>query len=226
MPRAPVAMRVAQIRVSSRDPSVVLVEVEGAGTYHIGVETAGRLGLREGADVDGPLLTRVNDAASIRKGSVAVLRLLQRRLRSRAELAVSLRRYGLTPPQVTAVLIDLERAGWVDDRRFARLWIEDRMALRPKGPRALRAELRVRGVARDIVDAALSGLISPEREDGVALEQARRRVERLRGLPADVVRRRLVGWLQRRGFGAGAIARALRALHDPREEGSNVGSAT
>jgi len=226
MPSAPVAMRVARVRSWPQDPSVVVVHVEGAGTYRLGAESAGRLGLREGAGVDSTLLAQVATAASIREGTLAALRLLQRRLRSRAELSAGLRRRGLSPPQVTAIVSDLERAGWIDDRRFARLWIEDRMALRPRGARALRAELRVRGVAPDIIEATLGGLISAEREDGVALDQARRRVERLRNLPANVARRRLVGWLQRRGFGGGAIARALRALEDTGEEGGNAGSAT
>ena len=226
MASAPVSMRVAHIQTWPQDPSIVGVHVEGAGTYRLGAETAGRLGLREGADVDSALLARVATATSIREGTLAALRLLQRRLRSRAELNAGLRRRGLSPPQVAAILSDLERAGWIDDRRFARLWIEDRMALRPRGSRALRAELRVRGVAPDIIEATLGHLISPEREDGVALEQARRRVERLRNLAPDVARRRLVGWLQRRGFGGGAIARALRVLADTREEGANAGSAT
>lgn len=218
-------MRVAQLRPWSRDPAVVVVAVEGAGTYRLGAETVSRLGLREGAGVDATLLARIDDAASIRRGTLTALRLLQRRLRSRAELDASLRRHGLTRSQITAVLADLERRGWIDDTRFARLWIEDRMTLRPRGPRALRAELRARGVAGDVIEAAVNDLISPQREDGAALVQAARRVERLRGLPRDVARRRLVGWLQRRGFGGGAIARAVRTVLGARPEGSNAGSA-
>ena len=225
MPSAPVAMRVARVRASHRDPSVVLVDVEGAGTYRLSAETTGRFSLREGADVDAALLGRIASAASIREGTQAALRLLQRRLRSRAELSAGLRRRGLSPPLVTVVLSNLERDGWIDDRRFARLWVKDRMALRPRGARALRAELRVRGIAPDIIEATLGGLVSSGVEDAAALDQARRRAERLRALPPDVARRRLVGWLQRRGFNGGAITRALRSLADPDEEGTNAGSA-
>ena len=201
------------------------MDVEGAGTYRLSAETAGGLSLCEGADVDAVLLDRIAVAASIREGTLAALRLLQRRLRSRAELSAGLRRRGFSPPLVTVVLSDLERAGWIDDRRFAGLWIKDRMTLRPRGARALRAELRVRGVAPDVIEATLGGLISSGVEDGAALDQARRRAERLRALPPDVARRRLVGWLQRRGFNGAAITRALRALADRDEEGTNAGSA-
>ena len=41
---------------------------------------------------------------------------------------------------------------------------------------------------------------------------ARRRLGALRGLAPDVARRRLVGWLVRRGFGLGESARVARDL--------------
>jgi regulatory protein len=218
-------MRVAQVRTWPRDPSVVVVQVEGAGTYRVGTDTASRLGLHEGAEIDARVLAQLIDAAEIRRGRLTSLRLLQRRLRSRTELDLAMRRRGLTRLQVAAVLADLERAGWIDDARFARLWIEERMALRPRGARALRAELRARGLAPDVIDAALRGLISVEQERDAALAQAARRLDRLRGLPPAVVRRRLVAWLQRRGFGQAAIACAVRALLGVRPEGSNAGPA-
>jgi len=219
-------MRVAHVRRSVRDPSLVVVSIEGAGTYRLGVETAARLGLQEGLDVDGVLLGRVAAAASIREGTTSALRLLQRRLRSRAELSAGLHRRGLSVPQITAVLSDLERSGWIDDQRFARLWVQDRMALRPRGARALRAELRLRGVSAEIINETINGLVPTEREEGAALEMTRRRIERLRRLPPEVARRRLIGWLQRRGFGGGAIAHALRLLGDSGHEGANAGTAT
>ncbi len=225
MARATSAMRVARVRAWPRDPSVVLVEIEGGGRYRLGAETAHRLGLCEGAQIDGDLRARVDDAAAIREGALSALRLLQRRLRSRAELEAVLRRRGLSHLQVTAVIGDLERAGWIDDARFARAWIEDRLALRPKGARALRAELRARGVAPDVVETALGRLLSRDQEEAVAFEQARRRLERLRRLAPEVARRRLIGWLQRRGFAPGAISHALRALGHRGGEGSDAGSA-
>lgn len=224
MQPAPVAMRVAHIRRSVRDPSLAVVGVEGAGTYRLGVEAADHLGLCEGVDVDEALLGRISAAASIHEGATAALRLLERRLRSRAELSTALKRRGLSFPQITAVLSDLERAGWIDDRRFARLWVRDRMILRPRGARALRAELRARGVSGEIITETLAALISPDLEEVAALDATRRKVERLRRLPPDVARRRLVGWLQRRGFGARAIGRALRVLGDPELEGANAGT--
>lgn len=119
-----------------------------------------------------------------------------------------------------AVIGELARSGWIDDARFARAWIADRLALRPSGARRLRAELAARGVAPAVIAEALGAQLLPEQEEALALRQAGDRLRRLRGFPPHVARRRLVGWLQRRGYSAGTIARTLRKV-GPSSAGSS-----
>jgi regulatory protein len=87
------------------------------------------------------------------------------------------------------------------------------LALRPCGRRRLRAELRARGVAASVAEDAIQSLLSGDAESELAMEQARGRLGHFRGVPEVVARRRLAGWLQRRGFAPDVVARTLRALH-------------
>lgn len=158
--------------------------------------------------------------ASVRqRGRAIALRLLERRLRSRAELAAALRRRRVSAEDVVAVLGSLQRIGWIDDARFARAWISDRLSLKPSGRRRLRAELLARGVSPVHADEALTALLPAGREQTVALEQARGRLRRLRGVPGPLARRRMAAWLQRRGFASETIVRVLRTLDVNGEEG-------
>jgi regulatory protein len=109
-------------------------------------------------------------------------------------------------------MAELARDGWIDDARFARAWVRDRLALRPSGRRRLRAELMVRGVPAQVADDAITATLPEGAEDALALVQAKARFRRMGALSPPVAHRRLVGWLRRRGFGADAIARALRGL--------------
>jgi regulatory protein len=188
------------------------VEIEGVGVRHLDAETARGLHLAEGAHLDAQALHQIELAASRQEARTIVWRLLQRRLRSRAEVERALRRRNIPPDAVVAVIADLRRNGWIDDARFARSWVQDRLALRPCGPRRLRAELRVRGVSADVAEEAITTLVPRAVEDDVAMSQARARLVRLRGLPPEVARRRLAAWLQRRGFGGEIIARVLRTV--------------
>jgi regulatory protein len=127
------------------------------------------------------------------------LGLLAVRWRSRAELRSRLRRAGFELPEIETALEDLEAAGLVDDERFAAELVRDRAGRRLAGPRAIRAALREKGVSADATERAMAEVEGDERER--ALRLAETRASRLAGLAPEAAYRRLVGLLQRRGYG-------------------------
>lgn len=98
------------------------------------------------AEVDDPNL--VLDAA---------LRFLEARQRSIAEVRRRLTTAGYREDLVSGAIDRLSELGMLDDDAFAASWVESRDRARPRGERALRAELAQRGVERAVVDAALAG---------------------------------------------------------------------
>ena len=85
----------------------------------------------------------------------AALHFLEARQRSVAEVRRRLGSVGYREQLVGAAIERLTELGMLDDAAFATLWIESRDRARPRGERALRAELGQRGVDRTTVDAAL-----------------------------------------------------------------------
>lgn len=147
---------------------------------------------------------------------------LARRAYARAELGQHLLRKGFTEPVVAAALDRLAERGYLDDLAYARGFVQSRMTGRAYGPRRVRTELARRGVATMLVDQVLAERAADaeaEPEDG-AVVAGRRRMGALRGLAPDVARRRLVGWLVRRGFGMGESMRAARRLLESSSEES------
>jgi regulatory protein len=203
-------VHVVRVRAIARDPLVRHVDIAGVGRFRLTAETVSSLGLVDGVEIDAARARRVARAAEQWDARAFALRLLQRRLRSRVELEKALWRRGVPRPLVLAVVADLTRVGWIDDSLFARAWLRDRLSLRPSGRKRLRSELLARGVAPAVADAALIDLLPPEDEEALAIRQARLRWQRLRALPPAMARRRLAGWLRRRGYGLNVMARALR----------------
>lgn len=128
-----------------------------------------------------------------------------------------MRRRGAPPEVAAAVTADLAARGYLDDAAFARHWVTTRAA-RGYGAARLRAELRGRGVAPALIDAALSAL---DRAD--QLEEARRLARRrLAGLtrvaPAKAAAR-LRDHLLRRGFPGGVVTEVVReSLRPPLDD--------
>jgi regulatory protein len=123
-----------------------------------------------------------------------------------------LARKGYQRPENEAVISDLSELGLLDDRKFASQWIESRMALRPMGQARLRAELAAKGVDREIVESTLAEYGNDLDEKGAALALARKKLGSLRGLEPEAARRRLAGFLGRRGFAASTVSRVLKEM--------------
>ena len=85
----------------------------------------------------------------------AAARFLETRSRSVAEVRRRLSRAGYQTALVEDAITRLEELGMLDDEAFARAWVESRDRARPRGERAIREELRVKGVDRTTVDAIL-----------------------------------------------------------------------
>ncbi|HID11107.1 MAG TPA: RecX family transcriptional regulator, partial [Candidatus Latescibacteria bacterium] len=94
----------------------------------------------------------------------------------------------------------LEELGLLDDKEFARAWVEERLRLRPRWRRALREELARKGISREVVEEALhEGLFGVE-EYEVAERLLRGMERRYRNLDPERALRRMQDFLLRRGF--------------------------
>jgi len=142
------------------------------------------------------------------------LGLLAVRWRSRRELERRLRAAGFERDEVATAIDDLDRAGLVDDERFARELTRSR-AGRLDGNRSVRSALIKAGVAHELVEESLA---EAGDESERAYELARRRALRLGHLEPEAARRRLYGVLVRRGYSPGLAAAACQdALGHPEE---------
>jgi regulatory protein len=140
------------------------------------------------------------------------LRLLEHRPRSRAELEKRLRQAGFAPAAIAKALERLARVGLVDDHAFARYWVEQRLAFRPRSTRALRYELRAQGVNPEAIAAALQSVDDTRAALELARAQRRREAE-----DESAYRRRLAALLRRRGFSYGTVRAVLEAISKDEE---------
>ncbi len=83
-------------------------------------------------------------------------RFLEARSRSVAEVRRRLTSTGYQPALVEAAIVKLTEFGVLDDEMFARAWVESRDRARPRGERAIRQELALKGIDRTTVDAVMA----------------------------------------------------------------------
>ena len=136
--------------------------------------------------------------SQLQKAKDAAYRYLSYRARSVAEVRDKLTEKDFAAEVIAEVVADLQRQKLLDDREFSRRWVEARLP-RAHGARRLAQDLRHKGVAAGVVDEVLAEYAPVLDSSERAAELLSKQTWRYRGLAPDKAKRRMLGFLARRG---------------------------
>jgi len=202
---------ITAIRVQKKNPRRANLYLDGEFALGLAVEVVQDFGLHRGQVLSAADLEALRQAESRHQAYRDALRLLSYRPRSVSEVRARLAGRGYDPALVEATVARLQELGLLDDRAFARAWVESREMLRPRGRQALVAELRQKGVSAEVIASVLDEVLA-EDESVRALQMARERARTLAGLERSAFFRRLQGFLVRRGFSTEVVLQVVRQV--------------
>lgn len=208
------AGKITALKVQKRNRERVNVYIDGRFAFGLAAIEAARL--KVGQLLTDEEIARLKERDQVERAVQGALGLLSYRPRSEAEIRQRLREKGHDEATVAEVLARLRRVGLVDDRAFARYWVDNRFQFNPRGVFALRQELRQKGVD----DATIEGVLATYDEEAAAQRAAEEAARRLQHLDPAAFRRRLGGYLRRRGFSFALIrplVERLAAEHCPED---------
>lgn len=210
---------ITALSVQKRNPQRVNVYLDGEFAFGLARIVAAWLNV--GQILDDEKIARLKAEDELESAYGRALRLISYRPRTESEIRRSLSRAEIPTPVLDAVIERLKNAGLVNDAGFARSWVDNRTALRPRGRRALSYELRQRGVDADIIEGSLVQVD----DSALAYEAAGRRAARFANLDWNTFRQKMFRFLAQRGFdyeaSSDAIRRVWQELHladQPSEE--------
>jgi len=197
-----------------RNRRSIFVDGDFAAGVHDDVVVS--LGLAVGQTVDEERLTELLREETFRKARDRALLLLSYRDRSIGEVRKRLLGSDFPEDVVVQVIEQLAKLQLLDDDKFSRDWVRARTQSKPMGKVRLFAELRSKGVEKETVENALQELDQAS-EVRLARELAVRKLEKIdRNDPAS--RRKLAGFLARRGFGWEVVSEVMESLSSDSDE--------
>lgn len=217
------AGKVTTLQAQAQDPQRVNLFIDGVFAIGVSLTTLARERLYVGQELTVADYERLERAEMADRAVSAALRALDARPRSIAELRDRLKRKGFESDLVELAIERLTDLGLVDDRAFVRFWVEQRQHMRPRGPNALRDELRRKGVDADLIGETLQDSELVGDPDTQAEALARRALGKYAGSSDfQSFARRMGGFLQRRGYQLSTIRPILvqlwRELDDQRQD--------
>jgi regulatory protein len=189
-------MIISAIERQKRRQRVNVYGDEGRFAFALALHLAQDAGLHTGMELSQAQVNALQDADARHSAYEAALRLLSYRPRSEREMRRRLGRRGIGLRLIDETVRRLRERGYLDDKAFADFWTEARETTSPRSRRLIVHELRAQGVDADTAAAATASVADEE----AAYRAASRRLHAFRGLDYDTFRRRLDGFLVRRGF--------------------------
>lgn len=187
--------RITGIEQQKKDPNRVNIYLDDQ--FAFGLYKAVAFHLKVGDVLDEKDIQTLNQEDTTEETYQKALKLLNYRPRTEHEMRSRLEGYGFSKPIVDSVIATLLEKNYLNDQQFADEWIENRTTFRPRGKRLLRMELMQKHVDEEEIQTALAAL--PE-EGQLVREAAKKYSSRLKGLDESSFRKRLYGFLVRRGF--------------------------
>lgn len=138
-------------------------------------------------------------------------RLLKIRWRSRNELEQKLKQKNFSQEVISAVIETLTNLGYIDDLRFAKAWVNNRLVINPRSRRFLIYELKKKGIDENIIEEAVSRIDDATEYELVA-KIAQRKFNGLKKEPLLKIKQRLFAYLKRRGFRTQIIMDIIKKL--------------
>ena len=194
-------MKITAITAQVKRAGRYSVYVEGKFAFGLGGNDLLSLGLVSGQELTEEELANLKEESELGKLYDKTLNLLSFRPRSEWELKSYLKRKQQSPAVIEKILNRLSKYGYVDDLQFAQRWVENRRLLKPISTLKLRAELKQKNIANNIIDEVLKADTTDETE--VLKELIERKAKRYPD------RQKLMAYLARQGFRYDNIKKAL-----------------
>ena len=207
---------ITALKAQKRNNQRINVHLDDEFAFGISRIVAARIEL--GQQLSPEEIKELQEKDSAEKAYQRALNFLSYRPRSQAEVVRNLRKHETPENQIEETIERLLKNNLVNDEDFAQLWVENRSEFRPRGAYALRMELRQKGLSDDIIDPVLNNV----NEEELAYRAALQRGYRLRNYEWNEFRKKLSGFLSRRGFSYQIISNTVSKVWE--ELGADIES--
>lgn len=195
-------MKITKISPAIKTEGRYNIYVDDKYSFSLDEVQLASLNLKKNDEIDAEQLDQLKSESDFGKNYVRALDLISRRPRSQREIRDYAFRKQWTKSNTERVIERLLERGYLDDAKFAEIFVRSRANLRNYSTKRMKLELRKRGVASDIVDQVLTD--SENFDENAALKNL---IAKKRNRYDN--EQKLIAYLARQGFSYDKIKSAL-----------------
>jgi len=195
-------MKISAIKPAVKTKGRFNLFVDGKYSFSLGEQQVLDEGIMLDQDIDEPRLEALKRASDFGKKYARALELIVRRARSVKEIHDYGWRKKWTPEETQQIVEKLQAKGYLDDEKFALVWIRSRALLKNISRRKLQLELRQKGIQAEIIEQVINA--SEDYDERQALRDL---IAKKQGRYADP--QKFMAFLLRQGFSYGDVKQVM-----------------
>ena len=207
--------KITAIKAQRRNIERVSIFLDGEFAFGLTRVLAGFLQIGQILSEEDIAALEADDA--LESAYLRAINFLSYRPRSSAEIRKNLRKYEVPELCIEPTIERLAKSRLLNDVDFAQTWVENRNTFRPRGARVLRAELRQKGIADEVIQFTLDEMVDEEKLVYLAGIKKARKLAKSH-IEWQDFRKKLAAFLARRGFSYDVISPILSRLWNEIQE--------
>lgn len=208
------------IELSKKNENDVRIIFDTGEQLILSYEIFLKKGLRREMEIDEDLYNLLIDENRKYFVKLKASYLLSRRIHSVQELKLKLRKNKYDLNHIEEVILNFIQLGYLDDSKFASVFIDEKRRLKKWGNNKIKAELIKRGVKQAIIRELLEADSSGEEDLGNAIQLAEKKLRSLvlREKDTRKLSQKLMNYLYSKGFEYDLIKQVVEKLLKPEED--------
>ena len=190
-----------------RNKKRVNIHLDNKFGFGLDLENFVKLGLKVEQELSEEEVEKIVKKAEFQKTLDNLLKFATLRPRSEKEINDWFKRKKVHESIHKELFNRLKKLELIDDTKFAQWWVGQRSQFKPRGKRALQAELRMKGIKKEVVESALSNLKLDEGK--IAKELLVKKAYKWQNLPLREAKQKKAQFLARKGFDWAIIEKIL-----------------
>lgn len=224
----PAAKTITMIAAQKRHKGRYNVYLNGEFAFGVSEMVLVKYRLHKGMTLTPKQLKELTTAETFAQAYAAALNYLSYSLRSEREIQTKLKELAVPAEQITAICAKLKEQRLLDDAAYALSFVRTQRTTQGKGPAVIARKLKQKGIANELITAALDDEFDQTTQLERAKDQAPKLWRRYRTKPARMQKTAVINALINHGYSsdcATAAATATQPVADASSEANKL-SAT
>lgn len=202
-------MKITKIKPQNNKDRVNIY-LYGEFAFGLDLEIAYKYNLKKDMEIDESYIENVLKSEEQNSANDYALKFLSHRSRTEKEIVDKMIKKGFDEEVINETLAYLKKYNFIDDRRFAEIYTEEKIRLKKLGSYRIKHELQNKGVDESIASEIVEKYSDNEYER--AMELATKKVKSYKNDDKNAIYRKLGGYLQRRGYSFECVSKVLKEL--------------